>query len=230
METVEEGNEFVFQDCFFLVQLTGRKAGNVRELLKEIEKIDAQSLFYHFYHSMLKFDFSEREYYNDFSYWLYQVLHEGSLAEKIAAPYVWEYNDIEDIRAYLISLLDDHLSRHKKSYTPPKPEINAFHFKKAVAIVVPTKYQATDLEEFLACLKEVEVDIIFYHFIASRLRLGQEQGKYRDDFSRWVAESVGDTDLANKMIALDPLGFSLEGMRDKLVSLVEKSLKKKEAA
>jgi hypothetical protein len=228
MEMVEEGNEFVFQNCFYLVELTGRKAGNLRELFKEIQEVDGASIFYHFYHSMIEFGVVQPEYYNDFSYWLEHTLHEGELAEKIADPYVWEYNDIEDIRAYLISLIDDHLTRHRGEFAPPKPEIHEFHFRKAVAVVLPTKYRAGNLEGFLECLRQVGVDIIFYHFIESRLRLGQEKGSYRDDFSLWVADSLGDEKLANKIANLDPMGFTIEGLKEKLINLVEKAVKEKE--
>ncbi|NOZ77263.1 MAG: hypothetical protein GXO65_06305 [Euryarchaeota archaeon] len=224
MDTVEEGSEFVFQNCFYLVELTGRKAGNLKEFFQQIQEVDGASIFYHFYHSMLEFGLVQPDYYNDFSYWLEQTLHEGELAEKIADPFVWEYNDIEDVRAYLISLIDDHLSRHRGEFTPPKPEIHEFHFRKAVAVVLPTKYRARTLEEFLDCLRKVGVDIIFYHFIESRLRLGQERGRYRDDFSLWIADSVGNKKLANRIASLDPMGFTPEGLKAKLVELVEKAL------
>ena len=228
METVEEGKEFVFQNCFYLVELTGRRAGNLREFFNELKTIDGASIFYHFYHSMVDYNVVQPDYYNDFSYWLEQTLHEGELAEKIADSYVWEYNDIEDIRAYLISLIDDYLTRHKGEFTPPKPEIHEFHFRKAVAVVLPTKYRARNLEEFLECLRKVNVDIIFYHFIESRLRLGQEKGQYRDDFSLWIADSVRDEDLAKKIANLDPVGFTMEGLKKKLIALVEEALKERD--
>jgi hypothetical protein len=221
--TAPPGKEFVFQQGIYLVELTGKKARNLPEFLEVIKTIDAASLFYHLYHSLLEYHFVLPEYYNNFAYWLHSVLHEEALAEKVAALHVFEYFDIEELRKELIDVIEGHLSGQEEIFAA-RNETQAFHFRKSISVVLPTKYSAKDLPEFLECLKKVDPGIVFYHFFESRLRLGQEKGKYKDDFSMWIADSLGLTELADRIARLDPYGYTLEGIRRELIRLIESSL------
>ncbi len=45
-------SEFVFHHGFSLVELTGKRADNLKEFLKCIQTIDDESLFFHLYHTL----------------------------------------------------------------------------------------------------------------------------------------------------------------------------------
>ncbi len=220
---------FVFQNGIYLVELTGKKARNLKEFLEEIKNIDEHTFFYHMYHSMLKFHHIISEYHNDFAYWLDKTLHEDVLAEKIASIHVDEYRDVEDFRNDLVTMIEEHIEKHgMKVQSLGEYEESDFHFKKAITVVQPTKYSASNLEEFLECLKNVRAEVIFYHFIESRLRLAHEKGVFKDDFTRWISETLEVNELADEISNLNPFGYTIEGLRKKLIQLVEKYLEKKE--
>jgi septum formation topological specificity factor MinE len=223
--TAPPGKEFVFQNGIYLVELTGKKARNLQEFLDTIKVIDPASLFYHLYHSLLEYHFVIPEYYNDFAYWLDSILQEKALAEKIAALNVFQYFDIEKLREEIIRMLEEYIHADNR-FSGVKNEAHAFHFKKSITVVLPTKYSARNLREFYECINKVKAEIIFYHFFESRLRLGQEKGIYKDDFSVWIADSLGLVDLAEEIANTDPFGYTLEGIRKELVKIIERYLER----
>jgi hypothetical protein len=42
-----------------------------------------------------------------------------------------------------------------------------------------------------------------------------------NDFSQWIAESLGKKELAEKLMAIDPFVHSLEGIRERIVAAIE---------
>jgi len=78
----------------------------------------------------------------------------------------------------------------------------------------------SDLSEFAQALKKVTVDSIYFHIFEARLRLERKTS----DFSLWIETSVGDADLARKILKLDPYTHTLEDLRKKIIQIVEKRL------
>lgn len=193
--------------------------------MEEIKTIDEKSIFYHMYHSLLRYHFVIPEYYNDFAYWLENILHEYALAEKFANIQIREYLNVEEIRKRLVELITVHLENQKSPTRVPTDGFHEFHFAKSICVVYPTKYSASNLEEFLECLRAVDIEVIFYHFFESWLRLGMVEGIYNDDFSRWISESLGHEKLAEKIASLDPLGYTLEDLKEELIRLTEEELR-----
>lgn len=217
---LEAKSEFVFKKGFYLVELTGKKAENLKEFLDIIKTIDNESLFYHMYHSLLEHHFIIPDYFNDFAHWLGSELHEDALAEKVASVGIYEYGDIGAIRQKLISLLEERLKVKKASNSAP--EGGAFHFVKSRLVVLPTKYKAKNLKEFLRCLKKIDGGTLFYHFFVSRLRFAKAEEKYVDDFSRWAWDSLESPELADELAKLDPYGYTLNGIRDEIIKIIER--------
>jgi hypothetical protein len=214
-------SEFVFRHGFSLVELAGKKAENLKEFLKCIQTIDDESIFYHVYHTLRQHHFVIPEYSNDFARWLKKELHEDTLAERFTYVRISQYDDIEVVREKLIGILKKRLE-DKSNGTLNVPEERAFHFVRAKVVTLPTKYRAKNLKEFAKCLEEVGRDPLFYHFFSSRLKFGKEKGRYTDDFSRWIAE-IGHPEIADRISALNPYGYTLEGVRKEILNIIKEA-------
>jgi hypothetical protein len=210
--------EFVFQHGFCLVELAGKKAENVKELLKCIQAIDDESIFYHVYHTLRQHQFAIPEYSNDFAHWLKNELHEDVLAERFTYVRISQYDDIKAVKQKLIDILKKRIE-DKSGTIINVPEERAFHFVRSKVIALPTNYRASTLEEFADCLEKVDRDHLFYHFFSARLKPGNNSGKYTDDFSRWFAQ-IGHTEIADSIATLNPYGYTLEGLRKEILNII----------
>lgn len=91
-----------------------------------------------------------------------------------------------------------------------------FFFRKAVTFIVPTRYSAHNLQEFVESLKNISINSLCFHMIESTLRL--ERGK--NDFSNWLENSVEDTVLAEKVARIDIYRYTLEELRELLIKMI----------
>jgi hypothetical protein len=96
------------------------------------------------------------------------------------------------------------------------PEGEEFHFLSCRTFILPTRQSARTLAEFLALLRTVSINSIYFHMFEARMRL--ERGE--NDFSNWF-EGIGQTKLAAEVARLDPYTMTLEGLRKNLVQKVQ---------
>lgn len=210
-------SEFVFHHGFSLVELAGKRAGNLKEFLKCLQTIDDESIFFHVYHTLRQHHFAVPEYSNDFAHWLKNELQEDVLAERFTYIRISQHDDIKTVKEELIKSVKKRLGEGSY-HTLNVPEERAFHFVRARIIALPTKLKAKNLKEFAKCLEEVERDVLFYHFFSSRLKFGSK-GKYTDDFSVWIAK-IGHPEIADKITDLNPYGYTLEGLRKEILNIM----------
>jgi hypothetical protein len=211
-------SEFVFQHGFCLVELAGKKASNLKEFLKCIRAIDDESIFFHIYHTLRQHHFAIPEYSNDFAHWLKKELHEDVLAERFTYIRISQYDDIKTVKQKLIDSLKKRLDERSNG-TLDVPEERSFHFVRARIIALPTEHKAKNLKEFAKCLEGIERDSIFYHFFSVRLAPGNNKGRYTDDFSKWISK-IGHPEIADGISALNPYGYTLEGLREEILKIV----------
>jgi len=219
MRNSNSNGEFVFQSGFYLIELTGKKARNLKEFQKVIEQIGDESIFYHMYHSLLEHHFAIPEYYNDFAFWLQHQLKEDVLAEKFASVSIYEAGDAKVLRSRLLDLIKEGIAKSKRSRK--LPESRAFQFVMARWVVLPTRFRARNLQEFKECLERISLSTLFYHFFESRFHFTKKEEKYVDDFSIWLFDSLGEKKLADALNSLDPYGYTLEGIRKEIIKLIE---------
>jgi len=100
-----------------------------------------------------------------------------------------------------------------------RPE-EAFHFLKAISVVLPTPYQAKNLREFAQGLEAVTIDSLYFHIFEARIRLERRH----NDFSMWFLDSLGETDLAQAVSSLDPYSLTMEEVRQRILKLVHRRL------
>ncbi|HRY30446.1 MAG TPA: DUF5752 family protein, partial [Elusimicrobiota bacterium] len=124
----------------------------------------------------------------------------------------------DELRRAVVETIEAHLSR--KGDLRQLPEGKEFHFMGTVRFSVPTRYQAYDLAEFADGLRRVSVSSLYLHIFEARLRppLGL------NDFSLWFDSELGEAALAKKVSSLDPYTQTLEGLRARIIGLVEKRL------
>src|SRR6267142_1500904 len=98
-----------------------------------------------------------------------------------------------------------------------RPARKPFYFCAANTVVMPTDFVVGNLTEFAAALKRVTIHSIHYHFIEVRLRLKLRS----NDFSIWLEEDLEMPKLAAQLNRIDIYNSTLDGVREKIVRIVE---------
>ena len=209
---------FDFRACISVLKSTGKKARNLRELRDIISVVSEDCLFHHTYQYFLKGHVLE--YTNDFAHWAGESLEERALAERLANIDPYDLGSIDAVRRALVDAIDDYFVH----FPEPREAMasDEFYFNETVSLVFPVGVRARNLAEFLAAVKYVDAASIYYHFFEARMRLGS--GK--DDFSSWMDQALGKTELALKVRSIDPFMHSLEDIRRHVIDMVEEVVRK----
>ncbi|MBI4655529.1 MAG: hypothetical protein HY746_02155 [Elusimicrobia bacterium] len=210
---------FKFRTRLTLVQATGRKAGNIMELLEGIRESD-DSIIYHHTHRFLKqFHFLVPEPANDFAYWVNNILQEEKLGEELASVEIVRFNSLEAIKRAFVEILE----RHLKQVSEPMRAVSSgkeFHFLRSIRFSIPTSHQARDYAEFIECLRNVSVSTLYLHVFEARLR--PPYGV--DDFSNWFLKQFNDAEIQKAISRLDPYSYTLEGLRRRIIRILEQRI------
>jgi len=215
---MDEATPFEFKQCVSIHKSTGKRAGNLRELRDVIAEASEESIVHHNYQYFLKGHM--RDYTNDFAEWVGESLGEKALAENLSNIDPYDYKEIGALRNELLGVIDVDLDR----FPDPKEARpgTELYFNETMTLIFPVGIWARNLAEFLAAIKYIEEDCIYYHFYEARIRLGRGN----DDFSRWFEDTLGEKELAAKIRAVDPLMYSIEQIRTFIAGLVEIEVRK----
>jgi hypothetical protein len=213
-------NPFYFATRLTLRELTGKKARNIKELLRLIKSLPGSVIYNHTHQFLQQHIYLSPEPPNDFAYWVREFLKEDVLAEKLTSIDTCAFNTIRGLRNEIVKTIKDHLAKEKGPCQNVRPG-SEFHFIKAYSFVVPTPYIANNLEEFLDCVKKISVHSLYFHMFESRLRLERPT----NDFSFWLGTSLYEIELAEEISRLDPYTYTLEDLRSELVKKTEKYLR-----
>ncbi|NVL91150.1 MAG: hypothetical protein HWN69_09230, partial [Desulfobacterales bacterium] len=99
-----------------------------------------------------------------------------------------------------------------------------FYLYDIVRIVYLSDRFAYDLKSFRELLPKVSTYSVFFHFIESRLRTQLDS----DDFSTWIEESLNIPRLAQRIRKIDVNVYTLEGVRARILELIDEHLKEAE--
>lgn len=103
--------------------------------------------------------------------------------------------------------------------------VSPFNLKDCALIAIATGKRAQNLRELKERLREVEANCIFYHFWGGLLRPRFDNPEYHNDFAIWVAESLHNKALAEKLAAIDPSAFdTIEDLRNEVIETLEEEL------
>ncbi len=211
---------FVFYTRLHLTELTGLRAMNLLQLVSLIKEVPGSCIYHHTHRFLQQHQYLSPEPPNDFAYWVTDILGEDELGERLSSIDTIQYVTIRSLREKIVETIEGYLKENPLAKLKFAREGEEFHFIKSVSFVMSTGYVVNDLNEFADVLKKVTIDSIYFHIFESRLRL--EKGN--NDFSNWIGNSLGESELARKISKLDPYTHTLEGLRNSLVSMVERRL------
>jgi hypothetical protein len=197
-----------------LVELTGQKAKNLKELKDIIEVIDGSSIYFHTHHYVREHHFFSEEYPSDFAYWVAEILQEKPLGEKLAILDLRDFPTIRSLREKILELISDYLD--KSGRIRDVQSGLEFHFCKTISVIISTTYQANDLSEFRRALEKVDIHSIYYHLMEYRIR---ETGD-SNDFSKWIRNNLGKETSAKAIEDLDPYFYPLEQTKEKILKIL----------
>jgi len=206
--------DFAIKDCALAILATGRRAQTLRELRDILRDVHPGCIYHHFWGTLLRPQFVDREYNNDFATWCHHNLHDNKAAERLAVIDPVDHPDLEDLRQELLEVIDERLDETELMLFARADQ--QFHFARSVIVVFDTHRRITDPREFAEVLPELSVGSIFYHFIDSRRR--EPVGV--DDFRAWLT-GLGPQydDLCDSLAEVEPYFESLFLLRERLARL-----------
>lgn len=205
---------FVFKKVVYLVEVTGRRARTLDELMRAIATVPTDSIGYHMHREFLAFKFAPIEYPNDFALWATRSLGDEILGEKLASLRVFTHRSLEGLRLELMRLLGEHLFAQPEAAGFTATPERAFHFLMARSVVLGCDRQARTVEELASVLAEIEASSLYFHLFETRFRGGKGR---ENDFAEWLHHGLGQEELAAKVAQIDPYMFSLEQARRTIV-------------
>lgn len=211
---------FKFYTRLNMSELTGLKAGNLKEFLSHIKKVPGSCIYHHTHRFLQQHQFLSPEPPNDFAYWTTKVLGEEALGEKLASIDIVQFSKIRALRERIISVIEEYLKNSPKAALKFAGQGEEFYFIKSVSFVIPTDYTASNLKEFMEILNKITSDSIYFHVFEARLRLE----KSINDFSNWLEDSLGYKDVADAVSKLDPYTYTLEDLRKAIIKTMERKL------
>lgn len=210
---------FAIKDCALISIATGRRAQNLREFRDHLLTVDAESIYHHFWGGLLRPQFDDPEYSNDFAVWARHGLHDAVLAERLAVVDPSDFHDLEELRHELVDIIEERLD--SMEHVPWAKSGEAIHFIRGQLVILDTHFSAGHPEDFIDLLPKLSLGSIYYHFIDARRR----EPLKTDDFSVWL-EGLGPVydrlraDIRN----VDPYLASLAELRSRLGSLFARHL------
>ena len=210
---------FRFFTRLHLRELTGQKATNLSELLAVLREVPGSVIYHHTHHFLQQHQYLSPEPPNDFAYWVREMLNDDILAEKLSSIDTPEFGSIRSLREKIIEVIEKHMRVSKRKETAA-PEGEEFYFVKSISFIIPTDYLAYNLREFRSILRKITINSIYFHMFEARLRLE----KQTNDFSLWIETNFGDSELARAIAELDPYSHTMEGLRHRIIRLIDQRL------
>jgi len=207
---------FRFYSRSHIKELTGLKARNLRELADTLKIVPDSVIYYHTHHFLEEHHYLSPQPANDLAMWVDEALGDEVLAERLASVDTFQFSSLQALRERHIFIIEEQLAQ-AESLREAAPG-DEFHFVKSISVIIPAPYEASDIREFLEALRKLSPGSLYFHVFESRLRLGRGL----NDFSAWLANSLDEDELAQKVARLDPYTHSLEGLRVSLIQLIEK--------
>lgn len=211
---------FEFYTRLHLIELTGTKAATLPDLLEGLRTVSGASIYHHTFHFVQKHQYLTPEPSNDFAYWISEILGDKRLGEELAGVDIMAHHTIRSIREVFIEKIELALKSRPRLRTLVAPEGGEFIFLKSVSFVFPSRYRAQNLGEFAECLKQISISSIYFHMFESHIRLERPT----NDFSDWLANTLNENQLALKIARLSPYTMTGEGLREKLLELINKRI------
>ncbi len=214
------GAPFNITDCALIVIATGEKAYNLRELHDRLQRMeDSGIMYFHFWDGLLRPDFVDPEYQNDFASWAYHDLHDRKLAERLSILNPGIFKKMDALRMRVIEIIEDRMD--EEDFEPRVDAENPFFLMRSQMVVFDTHTRIETPEALARRIPAMSLGSIFYHFIDARRRTASGQ----NDFSEWLNDwDEHHQRLGGAIATIDPYFKSLLEIREQLAALFDKHL------
>ncbi len=219
-ELVRAQEPFRFFTRMNLTELTGLRAATIGQLLSLIKTVPGSCIYHHTHRFLQQHQYLTPEPPNDFAYWVIESLGEDELGEKLFSIDTVRYPNIRSLREVIVRTVEDYMNDNPLAKLKFSRSGEEFHFMKSVSFVLPTQLVVYDLKEFLACMRNVTFDVIYFHIFEARLRLE----KNTNDFACWIEMSLRNKKLADQLSRLDPYTSTLENLRGRIIRIIEREI------
>ncbi len=209
---------FEFSTAGYLIRIANQRAGSIAELADGVAECTDASIFHHTFHTLGQHHFLTEGFSNDFAQWTLASANRVELAEQLASLDVRDYVSLAEVRSDLNRMLKDFISAHPAA--AEQTALEQFYFCESVEIATPLGEQAASLAQFREHLANLSHASLYYHFIASRLRLQLRT----NDFSAWFANGLGLTRLAERANRIDIYANTLDSARRALLAMVDREI------
>jgi hypothetical protein len=211
---------FTITDCALSVIATGEKAYNLRELHDRLQRLDDQEImFFHFWDGLLRPDFMDPEYQNDFASWAFHDLHDPRLAERLSILNPGNFPTMRSLRQRVIEIIEDRMD--EGDFDPRIDAANPFFLMRSQIVIFDTRKHLKTPEELGHFIPHMSLGSIFYHFIDACRRTKSGH----NDFSEWLwAWDDHHRRLGYAIAAMDPYFKSLMEIREQLGNLFSRHL------
>jgi hypothetical protein len=213
---------FEFFTVAYLTRIGNQSAGNLEELLAGLEQCSDASIFHHTFQTLSSHHFLTEGFSNDFAQWALAEANRDALAEQFAALDIRDYTSIAALRADLCRVLRDFIAAFPQFSR--QEALDRFYFCESLEVTMPFSLNAATLDEFRNGVASISHASFHFHFVTSRLRLQLRT----NDFSHWLAGSLGLTSLAETIDRIDIYTNTLDTARAKLLRLVDRERRKNE--
>jgi len=215
---------FEFFTVAYLTRIGNQSAGNLEELLAGLEHCSDASIFHHAYQTLSAHHFLTEGFSNDFAQWALVDANRDALAEQLAALDIRDYTSIAALREDLCRVLREFITENPAF--GQQEALDRFYFCESVEVTAPFSRAATNLDEFRDGVAAISHASFHFHFVTSRLRLQLRT----NDFSHWLADSLGLTALAETINHIDIYTNTLDSARAKMLRLLDRERRKHEHA
>jgi hypothetical protein len=213
---------FEFFTVAYLTRIGNQSAGNLEELLAGLEQCSDASIFHHTFQTLSSHHFLTEGFSNDFAQWALAEANRDALAEQFAALDIRDYTSIAALRADLCRVLRDFIAAFPQFSR--QEALDRFYFCESLEVTMPFSLNAATLNEFRNGVASISHASFHFHFVTSRLRLQLRT----NDFSHWLAGSLGLNSLAETIDHIDIYTNTLDTARAKLLRLVDRERRKNE--
>ena len=218
MNTAE--TSFEFFTVSYLTRIGNQSAGTLTEFLMGLEQCSDASIFHHTFQTLGSHHFLTEGFSNDFAQWVLTDANRNDLAEQLAALDIRDYVSIAALRSDLCRVVSDYCAANP--YFAGQSTLERFYFCESMEVTVPLGRSAQTLDEFRDGIEHLSHASFYFHFISSRLRLQLQT----NDFSYWLADSLGLETLAAIVNRIDIYTNTLDSSRAKLLRLIDRERRK----
>lgn len=207
---------FGVMDCALITIASGVRAQNLKEFRDGLLRAPLGSIDHHFWGRLLRPQFDEPEYNNDFASWAYWGLHDKELAERLSMVTPTNFPDQESLRQEVLEIVEQRLD--ERELIPWALADQQFQFLRSQIVVFDTGLRCGDPAELAPRLRSLSTGSIYYHFIDARNRTARRC----DDFSVWLGgRGERGSELAARLCGIDPYFSSLKELRQIVAGLFE---------